>query len=256
MASSDAVSMYAALDELMPAERTVLESLQDELKGGAILDVGVGGGRTVKPLLQISENYVGIDYTPAMVDACKRRFPHVRFEVADARDLSRFADGEFKLVVFSSNGLCMVSHEDRMQILKEVRRVLAHDGVFLFSTYNQRSPEHSAGFVFPQFTPTMHPARLVWRALQFVKSTAVRIYNRARLSRHDVRGAEYSIINDRCHDFATMLYYTNVASQRLQLVAAGFDGDSPVYGTTGALVKDDSRDLSLTFVARKHQGLT
>ena len=251
MASSDAVNLYAALDELTPAERTILDALQDELRGQPILDVGVGGGRTVEPLRAISENYVGVDYMPAMVSACRRRFAQVRFEVADARDLSCFGDRQFKLVLFSSNGLCMVGHEDRMQILREVWRVLADDGVFVFSTYNQRSADHTAGFVFPHFVACGNPARLTWREVQFVKSTIVRIYNRRRLGRYDVRGPEYSVINDRCHDYATMLYYVDIAGQRRQLAAAGFAPDAAVYGMNGLPVDDKTTDSSLTFVARK-----
>lgn len=251
MASPDAVRMYAALDELTPAERAILDPLENDVRGHAILDIGVGGGRTVKPLLAISDTYLGIDYMPAMIEACRQRFPHARFEVADARDLSGFADGQFKLAVFSSNGLCMVGHEDRLQILREVCRVMADDGVFLFSTYNQRSADHLAGFVFPRFLPCTNPVRMAWRAFQFAKSTALRIYNRWRFGRHDFRGPEYSIINDRCHDFASMLYYVNVASQRLQLARAGFLPDSPVYGMAGLPVGDDTTDASLTFAVRK-----
>ena len=251
MASAEVVNLYAALDELTPAERTILNGLEGELRGQPILDIGVGGGRTVAPLRAISDNYVGIDYMPAMVSACRRRFAQARFEIADARDLSAFDDGQFKLVLFSSNGRCMVGHEDRMQILREASRVLADDGVFVFSTYNQRSADHAAGFVFPQFIACRNPARLAWRAAQFVKSTIVRIYNRRRLGRYDVRGPEYSVINDRCHDYATMLYYVDIAGQRRQLEAAGFRPDSSVYGMNGLRVDDETTDSSLTFVARK-----
>ena len=55
-----------------------------------ILDLGVGAGRTTPYLLEISKNYIGIDFSPAMIAACQARYPTVEFAVGDARDLSRF----------------------------------------------------------------------------------------------------------------------------------------------------------------------
>jgi SAM-dependent methyltransferase len=251
MASADTVDMYASLEETTPPERVIFEQLREEVCARPILELGVGGGRSVGPLLTMSRDYVGIDYTPAMVEACTRRFPDVRFEIADARDLSAFADEQFKLVVFSSNGLCMVGHADRMQILREVCRVLAPDGIFVFSTYNQRSSDHSDGFVLPQFVFTKDPLRLAWRGVQFVRDTMTRICNRFRFSRNDFRGPEYSVINDRCHSYATMLYYIALPYQRLQLVNAGFLGAAEAYDMSGHRATDDRTDSSIAFLVHK-----
>jgi hypothetical protein len=43
---------------------------------------------------------VGIDFSPSMIDQARRRHPKLRFEVADAHDLSQL-DGQFDVIVLS-----------------------------------------------------------------------------------------------------------------------------------------------------------
>jgi SAM-dependent methyltransferase len=251
MRSGEAVETYEHYSEITAAERAGLDRVRDEVRGRPILDLGVGAGRTVQPLLELSADYVGVDYTQRMIDTCRRRFPSQRFELADARELSLFGDRTFKLAVFSCNGLCMVGHDDRLQILREVWRVLADDGVFIFSTHNQHSADHTAGFVLPEFRPSRNPLKLGVRALRFLSSTVRGVCNHWRFSRHDLRGAEYSIINDRCHDYATMLYYISLDNQRRQLVEAGFRPGAEAYDLSGRLITGDTTDVSILFIARK-----
>jgi SAM-dependent methyltransferase len=108
--------------------------------GMAILDLGVGGGRTTPYLSAIASRYVGVDYSEEMIRACRSKFPHLRFNVADASDLSQFADASFDSVVFSFNGLdCLAPHEKRENCLRECHRVLKAGGVYIFSSHNPRS---------------------------------------------------------------------------------------------------------------------
>ena len=62
---------YAALDYLTPCERCCLRRYIPP--GSAILDLGVGGGRTTSYLASRASRYVGVDYAPAMVKACRGR---------------------------------------------------------------------------------------------------------------------------------------------------------------------------------------
>ena len=252
MASAQAVAIYAGLgDQLTPPERAILGQLKEEVCGGAILDLGVGAGRTVAPLLELSHDYVGIDYAAAMVTACRQRYPEVDFRCADARDLSMFAADSFKLLVFSSNGLCMVGHADRQLILREACRVLAHDGAFVFSTYNKRSSGYTDGMVLPKLIPAANPVRTVWRALQVVRATVSSVYNRCRYARFEQHAEPYAVINDRCHDYATMLYYVDIQEQRRQLAQAGFLPTAQAFDMQGRPVRDDVTDSSVAFIARK-----
>src|SRR5262245_106242 len=61
---------------LFTAEQAVALRLGDRLRG-AVLDVGVGGGRTVPHLHALAGRYLGIDYAAAMVRRCRERFPSV-----------------------------------------------------------------------------------------------------------------------------------------------------------------------------------
>lgn len=131
------VAHYAGQDYLTPCERLLFDTY---LKPGtALLDLGVGGGRTAGYLSSIASRYVGVDYSEEMIAACRRRYPDLSFEVADAADLSRYADGLFDAVVFSFNGIDSLAPDaKRHHCLRECHRVLKPGGVFIFSSHNPR----------------------------------------------------------------------------------------------------------------------
>ena len=134
----EVAELYAGMTDLTPSEQLLFDACLHP--GMAILDLGVGGGRTVSYLSQIASHYVGIDYSQEMIRVCRRRFPHLQFEVTDAADLSRFADASFDSVVFSFNGLDnLAPDEERKRCLQECYRVLRTGGVFIFSSHNPRS---------------------------------------------------------------------------------------------------------------------
>ncbi len=245
-----AVDSYSNRDKLNPPEEAALSSVADELRNKRILDIGVGGGRTVKALRQISEDYIGVDYVQEMIDECRHRFPGVRFEHADARSLTQFQDRSFDLIVFACAGISMVDHVGRIAILKEARRLLAPNGVFIFSTYNRDSAEHDAWFYFPEYEFSANPAKFLWRTASFLGHTAYRIMNRWRYKRHEVSTKEYSIINDQYHDYRTMMYYITLEKQRQQLAAIGFKPNPKVYDAAGKPVTQNTRGDSMTFVVR------
>ncbi len=250
MASRGAVTAYSRNDEVWPAERAIYDRVRDEVRKRPILDLGVGGGRTVTPLRELSEDYVGVDYTPEMVTVCRRRFPGVRFEVADARDLASFPTGHFALVVFSCCGLGMVDHPGRLRVLAEVRRVLVPGGVFAFSVHNRRSPEYQEGLALPSIEPAKDPLRRAVRAVRFVVQTCRSVVNHLRYRRHEIHTSEYAIINDRCHEHATMLYYITLEEQRAQLVRAGFQPDAQAFDLAGQPATSESRDNAICLMAR------
>ena len=127
-----------ALDYLTPCEKALFEEFLKQ--GDAILDLGVGGGRTTAYLSRLASRYVGVDYAPKMVAACQRKFPHLEFLVADATNLALLGDGNFDSVVMAFNGMdYLVPGDSRRRCLAEIHRVLKKDGVFIFSSHNPRA---------------------------------------------------------------------------------------------------------------------
>jgi ubiquinone/menaquinone biosynthesis C-methylase UbiE len=136
----EVVAHFAKLNYLTPCERLLFDTYLR--KGSAILDLGVGGGRTTPHLSSLASRYVGVDYSEEMIRICRDKFKaaDLQFEVADASDLSCFADASFDSIVFSFNGLdYLAPDEKREQCLRECHRLVRQGGVLIFSSHNPRS---------------------------------------------------------------------------------------------------------------------
>lgn len=219
--TSRVVRSYSNPEKLQPPEETILNILTPEMKDRRILDIGVGGGRTTPYFLAISEDYVGVDYSSDMIRKCRERYPTATFEVCDARDLSPFPAASFDLVMFSFSGIDYVDHNGRMRVLSEVRRVLAPDGIFVFSAHNRDTkvrrswdPSHFAGRQL-----LFHPLRLAKRIVLY----AIGIVNSLKRQHREEHHPDYAILNDEAHEYALLTYYISVGSQVEQLREFGFE---------------------------------
>ena len=226
MRTAKTVAHYETAHVLDPAERVLFDRVRAMAAGQPILDLGVGAGRTVPALLDISRDYRAIDYTPEMVTACKQRFPDVDVQHGDACDLGRFADGSFALVVFSCAGIDMVGTRDRARIFDEVARVLRPGGAFVFSTHDRahrRDPR--VRDLFPDIVWAANPLRLGRSVLRSLVVGARQVRNHRRHRRHEVREPDYALLNSHYHEYATMMHYTTRAAQERALRAHGFSGE-------------------------------
>jgi len=133
----DVAAHYAGLDYLTPCERLLFQTYIPP--GSAVLDLGVGGGRTTPLLASRASRYVGVDYAAAMIKACRAKFPDLEFLVANAADLSSFSAGSFHAVVFAFNGMDYVPVGARAKCFEEIRRVLKPGAVLIFSSHNPRA---------------------------------------------------------------------------------------------------------------------
>ncbi len=114
---------YAALNYLSPCEQKLFDIYLQP--GMDILDLGVGGGRTTTYLSSIARRYVGVDYAPEMIEACRAKYPRLEFHTADAADLSMFPNSSFDAVVFAFNGIdYIIPDENRAKCLQECGRIL------------------------------------------------------------------------------------------------------------------------------------
>jgi SAM-dependent methyltransferase len=143
----DVASHYASLDYLSRCEQALFDAFLKQ--GDAILDLGVGGGRTTPHLSRLASRYAGVDYAPAMIAACRQKFPQLEFLVADATNLAALGDENFDSVVMAFNGIdSLVPDESRRRCLAEMQRVLKPGGVLIFSSHNPR-----AVFLRPAWNP-------------------------------------------------------------------------------------------------------
>ena len=98
--------------------------------GERILDIGCGTGHLTAKIAESGARLVGVDRSPEMVNAARKVYPNLQFEVADARDL-RFHK-EFD-AVFSNATLHWI-HEPELVIrsilnsLRQGGRIVAEFG--------------------------------------------------------------------------------------------------------------------------------
>lgn len=249
--SRGAIRQYGtAVGWLDSGERHAVEYAVARMRSGAILDIGVGGGRTAPLLRGAAESYCGIDYTPALVEVARRRFPDLDLRQMDARNLV-FPDGSFSLVVFTYNGIDSVTTEDRDRILREVFRVLAPDGLFVFSSLNRSGPAFAEAWWTTAESPYFRgwfglPRRVrrlllaAWRSFR---------YRSLRRDRGDTATGLLSV-----HDFGIVAQFTKVPAQRRQLENAGFIVDSVFDNNAREAVDQNSTDTTAPwyyYVARR-----
>ncbi|MCS7003571.1 MAG: class I SAM-dependent methyltransferase, partial [Dehalococcoidia bacterium] len=120
-------------------------------RDGRILDIGCGAGRTTFGLFEMGfTDLEGYDLHEQMIARARALadsldYP-IPFTVGDARAMP-YADSSFAAAIFSFNGLMQTPRRsDRRVILTEIRRVLAPNGVFVFTTHDRDAEPRWRGF--------------------------------------------------------------------------------------------------------------
>jgi ubiquinone/menaquinone biosynthesis C-methylase UbiE len=228
------------------AERILLHKIADEVRGRAVLDVGVGAGRTAWLLQLLTSRYTAIDYSPEMVAACRSEFPEADIREGDARELSNFATGTFKLVLFSFNGLDALSHEDRLRAITEFSRVLEPGGLLLYSTTNKAGPYYGRRpWQFRQLrggvsqmrsnrgSPTLRrfaePVPRFWRCY--------RNWRRSEPFTED--GPGWAMGTHHSHEYGLLVHYSLPSTEREVLASLDFQVEA-LLDTGGEALADDS----------------
>ena len=200
---------------LWAPEVKILVRYRDDIFGRRVLDIGVGAGRTTKYLADLAAEYTGIDYSDVMVQATRKRFPLLRLENADVRDLSAFADSSFDCVFAPSAVLDALSHADRLRALAEIRRVLVENGLFAFSGHNRAAPRNPP---YPRLDYSKDPLLLARYGLRWLREIA----HRMKYRRYELETDDYAILNDASFEWRGLHYYCSREAQARQLEAAGF----------------------------------
>lgn len=242
---------YARKAQLSAPEAEILSRHSAEIKNSRILDLGVGGGRTTSFLRELSSDYVGVDYSPKMIERCRARFPAANFQLMDARDLSAFPDSSFDFILFSKAGIDAVGHQDRLAVLREVQRTLKGGGLFVFSSHNRnariRKPWDLGHF---DVSPLRDPVRFAKRAVSYPLGILNYLGNLHRSRIED----EYCILVDSGDMYSLVHYRITAAAQRAQLERAGFR-EVEAVGMDGRLMSavdwETAEDRSIHYVCRK-----
>lgn len=234
------VARYARQSGLQAAEAAILHRFREEVSGGRILDLGVGGGRTTPFLLELSSDYVGVDYSPEMIARSRRRYPSTDFQTVDARDLSAFPDASFDFVIFSNNGIDAVGHEDRVKILHEVNRKLKAGGLFVFSSHN-RNAFVPKPWSLQQFgtNPLREPLRFAKRLVCY----PVGIINYLRRAPGNESHADYSVEVDAGNLYSLVHYRITGHAEEEQLRRIGYR-DIEMFAIDGRPLSSDELETT------------
>jgi ubiquinone/menaquinone biosynthesis C-methylase UbiE len=246
----EVVERFGKSTKLFKAEEIIFASLQDEIKDQPILDIGVGGGRTMPHLKAISRNYIGTDYSANMINLCRQRDSEASLLVCDARRMSLFADEQFTAVFFCFNGIDEVTSADRVLVLKEIYRVLKTNGIFVFSSHNldwQAIPFYALTGL--SFLP--EPRLFIRQSMLRIKAygSAVLAYLRNHMQKND-----YAIISEYEESLGLLLptHYIKKEAQIGQLLDTGFRQVETI-DSNGFQIGDEKSagDAWLYYVARK-----
>lgn len=242
-AKPPAAKAYERNARLQEGERVILRTIAPQIRGKQILDIGVGGGRTTPHLLDLSSNYTAIDYSPAMVEAARRRFDISSIYCCDARDMRRFGDGVFDFILFSFNGLDYVPHGDRLKALREIHRTLASDGLFMFSSHNRSGNAAKAPWNPRNCQLSLHWAKTCVRAL-------VTLPRHWQMRQYEVQESGYAVLNDPALGYSLLTYYIDGAHQLKQLAAIGF-AHAQAFDVHGQPTTGDHESPWIYYLARK-----
>lgn len=141
-----------------------------------VLDVACGPGIVACEFAKVSNQVVGVDVTPAMIDAAKRRqcelgLENMHWKVGDALNLP-FADNTFDVVItrYSFHHMLTPSHalQEMIRVCKLGGRVLVADVAmpenksFYYDELELlRDPSHTHALTEPEFDTLYHQSGLV-----------------------------------------------------------------------------------------------
>ena len=206
-----------------PGEAAAIGFVADAVRDTPVLDVGVGGGRTVPILRKLSMNYEAIDYMPEMVEICRRNHPDVHVSQMDARDLSAFPDNTFGLVTFSFNGIDAVDYDGRRAVLREFARVLRPGGKLVFSTHNLHGPSYRENLTqflrLPKWSN--NPLRLGFNIARAIVNLPLATINYLRNSQLNREFDGYALHVCAAHKFGIVILYVDMAMQLRELAEFG-----------------------------------
>ena len=108
------------------------------LKNGKILAIGAGGGREAWGIAKLGFDVVAIDISEGIINNSKRKISdltnlNINFMTKDVYSLN-FPPNSFDAILFAGGGYSFIpSSRKRTEVLKNIKRILKKEGVFLLS---------------------------------------------------------------------------------------------------------------------------
>jgi SAM-dependent methyltransferase len=110
--------------------RRIRQWVSDE---STILDYGCGYGRVLGELHKEGyEHLIGLDFSPAMIEAARAQHPEIVFEVVESSTIP-LPDASVDGVLLFSVLTCIPTDEGQRALLREVNRVLNRGGLLYIS---------------------------------------------------------------------------------------------------------------------------
>jgi SAM-dependent methyltransferase len=111
-----------------PDRRFLDEFLRHVKKGSRLLDLGCGTGSGAKYFFEHGMQVEGIDLSRRMIEVATRRYPDIRFRMADIRNLDYQADGLD--AVWAGYSLFHMVRKEFESTLEKIRSALVIRGIF------------------------------------------------------------------------------------------------------------------------------
>jgi SAM-dependent methyltransferase len=112
-------------------DRPACLDLLGDVAGRRVLDAACGPGLYAEELVARGASVTGFDLSPRMIELARERVPEGEFRVHDlAERLDWLPDASVDLVLFA---LALEYADDRVAVLRELRRVLRPDGALVVS---------------------------------------------------------------------------------------------------------------------------
>ena len=111
------------------------------MPGDKVLDLGCGNGRFFEFLKDKDVNYIGVDFSEKLIEFAKKKYPKIKFQVADALNLpfpNNYFDKIYSIAVLHH----IPSEEFRVQFLKEARRILKPNGFLILTVWKPESKKN------------------------------------------------------------------------------------------------------------------
>lgn len=111
------------------------QKVKEVIRGGKVLDVGCGNGRSTQILSKISDEVVGIDFSERPLEQAQKRCPEVRFYLEDAKS-THFDNDSFDFIVMLWNTFGNL-YSSGNHVLQEARRIVKPGGKVLMSVLSE-----------------------------------------------------------------------------------------------------------------------